>query len=155
MQVESFEATVRVTVPRETLGDASLSLLSVPSLRIRVVAPGTLAHLPEIQALLEERVTAIIKRLLIAPASQKIPLELTAFMARPDTLLSRSPLTMPTLTSSTGLNVRVVSASGLVAMDSNGFSDPYCVLHIDNGPSYRTKTKKRTLNPKWDDEFYL
>ena len=75
MQVESVDATVRITVPRESFGDASLTLTGAPSLQIRVVAPGTLAHLVEIQGILECRVAAILKRLLVAPASQKIPLE--------------------------------------------------------------------------------
>lgn len=50
------------------------------------------------------------------------------------------------------LQVRVVEARNLPAMDLNGFSDPYVRLQLGKHRS-RTKVVKKNLNPKWGDDF--
>lgn len=55
--------------------------------------------------------------------------------------------------------LQVVSADNLAKKDIFGASDPYVRIDLvsNNGDevidSVLTKTKKRTLNPKWDEEF--
>lgn len=53
------------------------------------------------------------------------------------------------------LDILVLRAKGLPAMDSNGLSDPYVKLHLLPGASkankLRTKTIPKTLNPEWNE----
>ena len=50
------------------------------------------------------------------------------------------------------LEVTVVAARGLAAMDANGSSDPYAVLHC--GPvRCRTRCVPKTLDPHWGESF--
>jgi len=39
-----------------------------------------------------------------------------------------------------------------IKADLIGLSDPYCILSTGGGSSYRTGTRRLTLNPKWDAE---
>eukprot|EP00211_Chloroparvula_japonica_P002479 CAMPEP_0119127662 /NCGR_PEP_ID=MMETSP1310-20130426/6125_1 /TAXON_ID=464262 /ORGANISM="Genus nov. species nov., Strain RCC2339" /LENGTH=438 /DNA_ID=CAMNT_0007117941 /DNA_START=87 /DNA_END=1399 /DNA_ORIENTATION=- len=48
--------------------------------------------------------------------------------------------------------VTVVECAGLDAKDSNGKSDPYCSLIFQNSKR-KTKTVKKTLNPKFHEDF--
>ncbi|EFA76392.1 C2 domain-containing protein [Heterostelium album PN500] len=50
--------------------------------------------------------------------------------------------------------LQVNEARDLVAADTNGFSDPYCVLNLGLQKK-KTKTIKRTLNPKWGETFLM
>ncbi|XP_021902293.1 C2 and GRAM domain-containing protein At1g03370 [Carica papaya] len=50
------------------------------------------------------------------------------------------------------LQVRVIEARNLPAMDLNGFSDPYVRLQLGKNRS-RTKVVKKCLNPTWGEEF--
>ncbi|KAF0909551.1 hypothetical protein E2562_037185 [Oryza meyeriana var. granulata] len=50
------------------------------------------------------------------------------------------------------LNVHVIEARNLRAMDSNGFSDPYVKLQLGK-QRFKTKVVKKNLNPTWDQEF--
>ena len=51
------------------------------------------------------------------------------------------------------VEVTAVRAEGLPAGDVfPGRSDPYCVIATGGGSSYRTKTRRLTLDPRWDDE---
>lgn len=50
------------------------------------------------------------------------------------------------------LTIHVVEGKDLPACDSNGKSDPYCI--IDLGKQHKkTKVCKKTLNPKWNESF--
>jgi len=51
------------------------------------------------------------------------------------------------------LEVQVVRARTLLAMDSNGMSDPYAVVSL-RGQKHVTKTVLETLNPMWNSEVY-
>ena len=50
------------------------------------------------------------------------------------------------------LHVHLSHAVGLKAMDRNGFSDPYVKLSL-KGQQHKSKTIKKTLDPKWDEGF--
>ena len=51
------------------------------------------------------------------------------------------------------VEVTAIRAEGLPAGDVfPGRSDPYCVIATGGGSSYRTKTRRMTLDPSWDDE---
>jgi Ca2+-dependent lipid-binding protein len=39
-------------------------------------------------------------------------------------------------------------------MDITGYSDPFCILKISE-QKFKTKVKKRTLNPVWNEKFEL
>lgn len=51
------------------------------------------------------------------------------------------------------LTITVVEACKLLALDSGGTSDPYCVLSL-NGKRFRTKKVTNSLDPTWDETFY-
>jgi Ca2+-dependent lipid-binding protein len=50
------------------------------------------------------------------------------------------------------INVRIIEARNLVAVDSGGTSDPYCVITSDKTEA-KTKTINKNLNPDWDQSF--
>ena len=39
-----------------------------------------------------------------------------------------------------------------MAMDSNGKSDPFCVIHVAK-KTHKTSTKAKTLDPVWNETF--
>ncbi len=54
--------------------------------------------------------------------------------------------------------VNVIQAKGLLAADSNGFSDPYVVLQLEGAivaKPLKTKVQKSTLDPVWDEEVRI
>ena len=53
------------------------------------------------------------------------------------------------------VTVRVVRATGLLAGDKNGSSDPYVVVHSAGGKQAKTSVKKKTLDPEWDETLDL
>eukprot|EP01061_Rhynchopus_euleeides_P018486 TRINITY_DN30608_c0_g1_i1.p1 TRINITY_DN30608_c0_g1~~TRINITY_DN30608_c0_g1_i1.p1 ORF type:complete len:807 (+),score=346.30 TRINITY_DN30608_c0_g1_i1:88-2508(+) len=71
----------------------------------------------------------------------------------------------PLQADSVKINVRVIKGKGLVSMDSNGLSDPFCELklrEVKEGkvqPSHPNPQKKvtkvipETLDPVWDEQF--
>ena len=50
------------------------------------------------------------------------------------------------------LVVQVISGQGLLAMDKRGTSDPYVVVRL-GGLRVKTKVKKKTLSPEWNETF--
>ncbi|KAL8137276.1 hypothetical protein V2J09_003277 [Rumex salicifolius] len=50
------------------------------------------------------------------------------------------------------LVVQVIESRNLLAMDYNGFSDPYVKLQLGRH-NFRTRVVKKCLDPKWDEEF--
>ncbi|RXG52528.1 Protein piccolo, partial [Armadillidium vulgare] len=50
------------------------------------------------------------------------------------------------------LELTIVRATDLVAKDLNGFSDPYCVVKVNGEVKYRTRIKKKTLDPYWNEK---
>ncbi|KAL6069579.1 Tricalbin-2 [Balamuthia mandrillaris] len=53
------------------------------------------------------------------------------------------------------VKLRVISATNLIAADSNGSSDPFCRIKGAGYRIFKTKTKKKTLSPIWNDIFFL
>lgn len=49
------------------------------------------------------------------------------------------------------LHLDILSGSDLPAADSNGFSDPYCIVSLNGKVLHKTKTHKKTLNPEFDE----
>ncbi|XP_064647761.1 rabphilin-3A-like isoform X2 [Lineus longissimus] len=57
-----------------------------------------------------------------------------------------------------GLVVGIIRCADLAAMDSNGYSDPYVKVYLrpdrDRKTKNKTATKKKTLNPEFNEEFF-
>ncbi|TID15069.1 hypothetical protein CANINC_004741 [Pichia inconspicua] len=53
------------------------------------------------------------------------------------------------------LKICVKSASDLLIADRGGKSDPFVVGHLNNKQVFKTKIKKKTLNPIWDETFSI
>eukprot|EP01097_Dermamoeba_algensis_P001622 TRINITY_DN1609_c0_g1_i1.p1 TRINITY_DN1609_c0_g1~~TRINITY_DN1609_c0_g1_i1.p1 ORF type:complete len:427 (+),score=92.58 TRINITY_DN1609_c0_g1_i1:43-1323(+) len=52
------------------------------------------------------------------------------------------------------ITIEFVQAKNLAPMDSNGLSDPYCVVKSTfNKQQFKTKVVKKTLNPDWNEKF--
>ncbi|KAK6456154.1 putative bud/polarization protein [Scheffersomyces xylosifermentans] len=49
------------------------------------------------------------------------------------------------------LRLDVVGAENLKSMDTNGKSDPLCVVRLDGVEVYKTDKKKKNLNPVWNE----
>eukprot|EP01102_Stenamoeba_stenopodia_P013519 TRINITY_DN439_c0_g1_i1.p1 TRINITY_DN439_c0_g1~~TRINITY_DN439_c0_g1_i1.p1 ORF type:complete len:781 (+),score=191.31 TRINITY_DN439_c0_g1_i1:58-2400(+) len=58
----------------------------------------------------------------------------------------------PTEGSNGSLFVKVINARNLASKDSNGLSDPYVKLEF-NGQKQKSKIKKKTLNPFYNEDF--
>ncbi len=50
------------------------------------------------------------------------------------------------------LYVKVISATGLLALDTNNLSDPYTVISVGK-TSFSTRVIRKTLSPVWDETF--
>lgn len=51
------------------------------------------------------------------------------------------------------LTVFVDNAKGLKAADRNGYSDPYAQFTLNGAKVFKSDTKKKTLNPTWNEKF--
>ncbi|XP_071551358.1 uncharacterized protein [Panulirus ornatus] len=49
------------------------------------------------------------------------------------------------------IELTIIRARDLVAKDLNGYSDPYCVVKVNGEVKYRTRVKKKTLDPEWEE----
>lgn len=65
--------------------------------------------------------------------------------------------------SSSGMLVTIAEARGILAADSNGFSDPFVTMTlldsrgnvIAAAGTFKTKVLKKTLAPQWNEEFVI
>jgi Ca2+-dependent lipid-binding protein len=48
----------------------------------------------------------------------------------------------------------LIEGNDLLSMDDNGFSDPYVKFRLEN-ERYRSKTIRRSLNPRFLEQFQL
>ncbi|KIJ45255.1 hypothetical protein M422DRAFT_207610 [Sphaerobolus stellatus SS14] len=51
------------------------------------------------------------------------------------------------------LRVDLISGHDILAADRSGKSDPYAVFSFNNQKVFKSQTKKKTLNPEWDETF--
>jgi Ca2+-dependent lipid-binding protein len=51
------------------------------------------------------------------------------------------------------LRVEVLRGTSLPVGDRTGFSDPYCKFKLNDKDVYKTETKKKTLDPVWNESF--
>jgi Ca2+-dependent lipid-binding protein len=51
------------------------------------------------------------------------------------------------------LRVTLLSAHDLLAADRGGKSDPFAVFTLSGERVYKSSTKKKTLNPEWNEDF--
>jgi Ca2+-dependent lipid-binding protein len=51
------------------------------------------------------------------------------------------------------VNITIIEARNLKAMDRGGTSDPYCRVHMRNKAIYKTRHLKKTLSPDWSESF--
>lgn len=49
------------------------------------------------------------------------------------------------------LSIDIINATDLLSKDSNGKSDPFVKLYLNGEEFYQTKTKKKTLEPVWNE----
>lgn len=49
------------------------------------------------------------------------------------------------------LSLEILNASDLLSMDSNGKSDPFVKVYLNGESFFKTKTKKKTLDPEWNE----
>ena len=50
------------------------------------------------------------------------------------------------------IRITIVEAVGLLPKDNNGLSDPYCLVQVGRNVK-KTSTKKKMLNPVWNESF--
>lgn len=55
----------------------------------------------------------------------------------------------------TPFTLQLLSASNLLASDTNGLSDPYVVLKLGDSRQWRSTIASRTLNPVWSDQSHM
>ncbi|KAI0726177.1 tricalbin [Fomitopsis betulina] len=53
------------------------------------------------------------------------------------------------------LRVDLLDAQDLLAVDRGGKSDPFAVFQLNGHKVYKSQTKKKTLNPEWDENFVV
>ncbi|KAI9473518.1 MAG: C2 domain-containing protein [Benjaminiella poitrasii] len=74
-------------------------------------------------------------------------------------VLSKQPTTATRSVSEEGLGgstmiqVSLIEARNLKAMDRGGTSDPYCRVRVGNKALYKTHHIKKTLSPDWNESF--
>ncbi|CAL1533878.1 unnamed protein product [Lymnaea stagnalis] len=49
------------------------------------------------------------------------------------------------------VELTILQGKDMVAMDRNGFSDPFCVVSVKDKKIFTTSVKKKTLFPKWNE----
>ena len=55
------------------------------------------------------------------------------------------------------LRIYLSCAKNLLPMDSSGYSDPYVIMKLipDKKRRHKSSVRFKTLNPKWEEEFYF
>ncbi|KAH9502603.1 hypothetical protein Btru_073889 [Bulinus truncatus] len=53
------------------------------------------------------------------------------------------------------VELTILQGKDMVAMDRNGYSDPFCVVSLKDKKVYTTAVKKKTLFPKWNETVTL
>ncbi|XP_055878797.1 uncharacterized protein LOC106052623 isoform X3 [Biomphalaria glabrata] len=53
------------------------------------------------------------------------------------------------------VELTILQGKDMVAMDRNGFSDPFCIVSVKDKKVFTTSVKKKTLFPKWNETVTL
>ncbi|EED81501.1 predicted protein [Postia placenta Mad-698-R] len=53
------------------------------------------------------------------------------------------------------LRIDLLDGSEIQGVDRGGKSDPFVVFHLNGQKMYKSQTKKKTLNPEWNENFVL
>lgn len=53
------------------------------------------------------------------------------------------------------LVITLLQGKDMVAMDSNGLSDPFCVVRVNNAKKYKTNVAYETLKPVWNESVSI
>ncbi|EGD77150.1 hypothetical protein PTSG_07483 [Salpingoeca rosetta] len=77
---------------------------------------------------------------------RKLPTPAAKFRSKSDSATTSA--------STEGLHVLLQSASGIMAADRGGTSDPFVTLRLGK-QKHTSRTISKTLEPKWDDEFFF
>lgn len=146
-----------------------LSFVSPPVLELEVSSVTTNKNLAHVGAVLSKTIGGILSQSMIWPSQKLIQIEGFSsesvlsyalhqkVMSANASNLAKSKLKFLSATNFDSIQIKLVEAEGLAAKDSNGFSDPYVIVSIGPGPdqTYRSKTVKKSLSPKWNEEFVL
>jgi Ca2+-dependent lipid-binding protein len=53
------------------------------------------------------------------------------------------------------LRVELVEGRDILAADRGGKSDPFAVFSLNGQKVFKSQTKKKTLNPEWNETFVI
>ena len=53
------------------------------------------------------------------------------------------------------LRVTLMDGQGIRGVDRGGKSDPYAVFSLNGQKVFKSQTKKKTLNPSWNEDFIV
>jgi len=125
-----------------------------------------------LQYLLQQTIQNVLIKLMVLPNRLTIPLQGDHKKAAPPTpkleeeihkskggfmdipFLSKSKDTPKAPKPNGTIHIKVHNAENLTSADSNGKSDPY-VLILTGDSKAKTKPKKKTLDPVWEEDFSL
>jgi len=126
-----------------------------------------------LQYLLQQTIQNVLIKLMVLPNRLTIPLQGKAKSAPPTpktepeeerkakggfmdmSFLSKSKDTNPKAPKPNGtIHIKVHNAENLTSADSNGKSDPYVLILVGDSKA-KTKPKKKTLDPVWEEDFSL
>lgn len=51
------------------------------------------------------------------------------------------------------VRVELIDGHGIQGVDRGGKSDPFVVFHLNGQRVFKSQTKKKTLNPEWNENF--
>ena len=51
------------------------------------------------------------------------------------------------------VRVDLIDGHGIQGVDRGGKSDPFVVFHLNGQRIFKSQTKKKTLNPEWNENF--
>lgn len=145
------ELSPRKKAPQAT-GDLTVRDLDFSQCILRLVKKPTADREDECIGELSIPTRQILRNAYSLPQEIKIGADLVTLRARYVPLLMSELPAADSFENAGNLTIEVVSATGLPSADRNGKLDPYVHLLLDNNkPFFKSKTKKRTLDPVWNE----
>lgn len=88
------------------------------------------------------------------PTGKKFHSRGSSTQPRPGGMSSNSRVAIVASGELTSFVIVVHRARNLLAADRSGLSDPYCIVHFESSKKpLKTKIRKKTLNPSWEQTF--